>query len=125
MTRSRELPAVALLPNGSVLVAGGSFAGGSADVYDPSTARFTATATPIAGIGSNAASLPDGRVLVAGGRAGSVMTAAAETYSLPQGEFTPVGSMTAARWFPIMTTLLDGRVLVVGGAGRQAELFTP
>jgi large repetitive protein len=36
----------------------------------------------------------------------------------PTGSFSPAGSLTEARWGHTATVLSDGRVLVVGGAGR-------
>jgi 6-phosphogluconolactonase (cycloisomerase 2 family) len=39
--------------------------------------------------------------------------------------FTPVGRMTASRKCHSATLLNDGRVLIVGGAGKTAELFDP
>jgi Ca2+-binding RTX toxin-like protein len=77
MSVPRESAAAAPLPEGRVLVTGGSYYDGSyhflssAEVFDPATNSFSS-----AGIGSMttarwltaAAALPDGRVLVAGGR---------------------------------------------------------
>ncbi len=81
-----------------------------------------------------AASLLDGSVLLVGGEptTGEVGTplASAELYSPADGRWTEVGSMATARgWGHTATTLLDGRVLVVGGtefAGLpSAELYDP
>jgi len=83
--------------------------------------------------------LPDGRVLIAGGRtfngdAPSASVPTAELYSPSTRGWTSAGSMTSARAFHTAALLNDGRVLVCGGHSgptfnRQqlstAEIFTP
>src|SRR3954447_11009973 len=66
------------LPDGRVLVAGGSYNDGtehslaSAEVFNPAAGAFTPiNAMGVARVRAAAASLPDGRVLVAGGNDGS------------------------------------------------------
>src|SRR5205807_2524467 len=60
-----------LLLNGKVLVAGGLSAGSSAQLYDPTTGKWTATGPMASNRSSHTAtSLLNGRVLVAGGSAG-------------------------------------------------------
>lgn len=85
--------------------------------------------------------LQDGRVLIAGGTtvpdkyADALDTA--EIFDRPTEKVTPAtGSMSAPRWQDTAVTLLDGRVLVVGGAclsnmsacngdATTADLFDP
>jgi hypothetical protein len=89
-------------------------------------------------VGQTATLLPDGRVLVAGGRSfdGDVpaSVATAEVYSLNIGIWSTTGNMSVARAFHTATPLNDGRVLVCGGHSgvtfnRQelstAEIYTP
>lgn len=75
------------------------------------TARYAHTATR----------LPDGQILVAGGHtvSGSIssMTARAEIYNPSTGVFSSIGSLVTARGEHAAASLLDGRVLVVGGLG--------
>src|SRR5262249_28716809 len=61
-----------LLPNGTVLVAGGVGGGSSAELYDPGTGTWTATGSMgTARFNHTATLLPDGKVLVAAGSNGN------------------------------------------------------
>jgi len=79
-----------------------------------------------------AAPLPDGRVLVVGGRDGSLVeTNTAEIYNPVTGTWTPTASMSASRFSPATAPLPDGRILVAGGRNAMgtvlasAEIFDP
>jgi len=119
-----------LLSNGEVLVAGGdsSSLGGnylsSAELYNPSTGRWTLTgsmATPRQS--HQAVLLQNGQVLVAGGGNASGTLASAELYDPSTGIWTPTGSMITARAGFSLTLLTDGEVLAV--QGTSAELYNP
>jgi alkanesulfonate monooxygenase SsuD/methylene tetrahydromethanopterin reductase-like flavin-dependent oxidoreductase (luciferase family) len=79
-------------------------------------------------------SLPDGRVLAAGG-VDPVYTpqAAAELFDPSTGAWTATGSLTVATMWPAIQVLPDGRVLIAGGglsatADRVTaicEIYTP
>jgi hypothetical protein len=78
--------------------------------------------------------LPDGRVVVSGGRAYGGSDAEvyldAELYDPATGTWTATKDMTRARGGHTATLLPDGRVLVAGGARgavetSSAELFDP
>jgi hypothetical protein len=79
--------------------------------------------------------LNDGRVLVAGGQSAPLVSssalASAELYDPVSGNFSPTGSLNAARTQQTATLLLNGMVLVAGGrdssgnALATAELFDP
>jgi len=78
--------------------------------------------------------LPDGRVLVAGGKAGlgpRPVLSSAELYDPSTGIWTATSSMSAARQIATATRLADGRVLVAGGRGSSgrsttsAEIYDP
>jgi sarcosine oxidase gamma subunit len=129
MTAHRSGPTATFLSDGSVLIAGGQGgdAGGdvvaSAEVYDPTTGKFTATgAMASARSDHTATALSDGRVLIAGGANGSGVLASAELYDPKTGKFCPTGAMTAARDGPTATLLSDGRVLVAGG---ETDVMSP
>ena len=102
MIAARAGHTATLLADGRVLVAGGSGSAeesacqchaplGSAELYDPSTGTWSATASMVAvRSGHTATLLPDGRVLVASGNGmeigiGSVMLASAELYDPGSG----------------------------------------
>jgi Ca2+-binding RTX toxin-like protein len=141
MSVPRTAAAAAPLPDGRVLVAGGepnlfNDIHSSAELFNPATNTFSS-----AGIGSMsvprgnpaAAPLPDGRVLVAGGRAYNVgELSSAEVFDPATNSFSSagIGSMSVPRSGAVAAPLPDGRVLVAGGGqgvgtGGSAEVFNP
>jgi hypothetical protein len=133
MNVARAEHTATLLPNGKVLITGGTdgasqvFA--SAEIYDPATGAFTPTGS-MAGSRSlhTATLLPNGQVLITGGSSTtSTFTpqATAELYAPSSGTFTPTGSMFFPRGDHAATLLPNGKVLIVGTAGRQAEIYDP
>ncbi|MBV8467136.1 MAG: hypothetical protein JO218_14440 [Burkholderiales bacterium] len=73
--------------------------------------------------------LPNGNVLIAGGRtlqSGSLFqVSTAEIYDPSTGTFTPTGSMMYPRNLHVAATLFNGNILVAGGHTATAELFNP
>ncbi len=138
MTTARALHGLALLPDGKVLVAGGVNGSGdqsSAEIFDPASGKFTATGSmaetrQFCGLANHPVTLKNGKVLIAGGYNGQVLSTA-ELYDQSSGTFSQTGSMSAERWCPTVTLLTDGKVLVAGGysqtGGYQntAELYDP
>jgi autotransporter-associated beta strand protein len=117
-----------LLPNGMVLVAGGTVDGsGLSELYDPASGTWANTGSLTTPRGGQTATLlPSGKVLIAGGSLGFGPTASAELYDPASGTWTPTGNMTTARDFHTATLLGNGKVLVVGGPGiSTAELYDP
>ncbi len=123
MSGSQDEHTATLLPDGTVLSAGtfssAGWGGGMwADIYDPGTGLFTPTAGAPVGrdAGQTATLLASGRVLLAGGYLGNVVTTnTAELYDPTIGTFAPTASMAEDREQHTATLLLDNRVLIVGG----------
>jgi hypothetical protein len=70
-----------------------------------------------------ATSLPDGRVLLAGGFGPCCSTATAETYDPRTGSWSPAGVMSVPRGRHDAVLMKDGRVLVAGGLVADDVLF--
>ncbi len=130
--------AATLLNDGTVLVTGGAgprldgvYSKG-AEIYSPSSNRWTKVDPMAAPRGFHeAALLPDGRVLVAGGLTlpanTRYVTSSAEIYDPQAGNWAPTGDMVIARSTgPFGSALLpDGTFLIVGGRSFTAELYSP
>ena len=122
--------AVALLPNGKVLFAGGNTGAGytgdltSANLYDPATGTFSATGSMVSGWGETATVLRNGIVLILGQTRslpiGSLPATlpSAELYDPATGTFSMTGPYTAPGG--TATLLHDGHVLVLGGSLGEA-----
>jgi WD40 repeat protein len=135
MAVARNGQVAVLLEDGRVLIVAGS-GDDTAELYDPQTGAFGQTG-PMDGLGTSGVTadlLPDGQVLVAGGRDNSLdqkPVAAAVLYDPETGKFAPTGSMAQARSDQTATLLPDGRVLIAGGIGSSgdrlasAELYDP
>ncbi|MGC2695965.1 MAG: kelch repeat-containing protein [Candidatus Angelobacter sp.] len=126
-TGSMEFPrykqGAALLPDGKVLVAGGSNEDGrqtmysNTEIFDPQTGMFV-PGTPMKfkrfKLISSVVALTDGRILIAGG------AERAEIYNPARETFTPLGGDPLDGFlFSTATLLRDGRVLLVNGYGRH------
>lgn len=129
MSRHRSEHAAVLLHDGRVLLVGGSGsdAGPAAELFDPTTGQFSAAAPmPLAPVGSaggglNTILLSDGRVLLleAVGE-GAELTTTIQFYDPATDEFTIGTSVPSPRQAHRIALLGDGRVLIVGGWGRDA-----
>ncbi|OJH36916.1 Kelch repeat-containing protein [Cystobacter ferrugineus] len=73
--------------------------------------------------------LPNGKVLVVGGKNVDATLATVEVYDPATGTWSPTGSMTTPRYSHTATLLPNGKVLVVGGIGSgflaTAEVYDP
>jgi Kelch motif/Galactose oxidase, central domain len=113
-----------ILPDGRVLIAGGSderdWSGNlnSAEVYDPRTGKFAPT-SPMNDSRfklPEAAQLPAGKLLVAGG------SKEAEIFDPASGKFLVVSGQMNDKWhYMTETTLRDGRVLLAGGYANNDQ----
>ncbi|HEX8228670.1 MAG TPA: kelch repeat-containing protein [Chloroflexia bacterium] len=114
-----------LLSDGQVFITGGSdnrdWNGryGSSLLYDPARGTFSPAgqmSTARFKLRDAIATLPDGKILIAGG------ATAVELYDPKSGAFTSVqGALDTARLYQTATTLMDGRVLIVGGYDNHIE----
>jgi hypothetical protein len=119
MLTARYKHSAGLLPDGRVLIAGGSDARdwhgqlSSAEIYDPHTGKFSATTSLSDSrfkLPEEAAQLPSGQLLIAGG------STTVEIYDPLSGKFLlAAGRMHDARHFMTATKLYDGSVLLAGG----------
>jgi len=121
-----------LLPDGDVLVAGGTQGFNSsgsdrvtamAELYNPNTETWSATGSlNVAREEATATLLPDGKVLVAGGFGFDTNAlTSAELYDPSTGIWSLTGSLKQARGAATATLLPDGQVLVAGGAPNTAN----
>jgi hypothetical protein len=131
MTTPRADPTAALLPDGRVLIAGGEEScgnpGGTAELFDPNTGRFTATGSMLTQGSGFATLLDNGKVLFAGGGKPEP-----ELYDPLTGTFSLTGPYAEQMCDPdclqivfagaTATLLPDGRVLI---ASPAAELYDP
>ncbi len=138
MTVARSDHASVLLPDGRVLVMGGTDSVNvlkSSELFDPSTETWRASGDmKAARRGHSATLLADGKVLVTGGFDGKAALATAEIYDPSTGVWTAtLGPMTSSRRFHSATLLNDGKVLIAGGVvgplvtadPKATELYTP
>lgn len=134
-----------LLPDGHVLVTGGTNDNGalsyrlaSAELYDPVAGTWAPTHDMTEVRSSHTATLlGDGRVLVVGGYGGDAISASAELYDPTTGSWTAAGKLSAPFIGSTAALLPGGRVLVAGGmdtrplnasdapASATAELYDP
>lgn len=125
MSGIRINPAIALLPNGKVLVAGGRTSNdssdpplGTAEIYDPATGAFSPTGSMPADLAGSefARSLPGGKVLVLGRTNGT-----AALYNPANGTFTQTGTMVKPGFVENATVMSDGRVLIIGASNYSSS----
>jgi hypothetical protein len=132
MRSPRVFHVAALLPDGKVLLAGGSdledSSGGATDtaeLYDPAAQTFSDSANNLSSprYAAAAAVLGDGSLLVVGGDSHTGATASADLFNPATGKFAPTtGAPVAARVFHCAALMPDGTVLIAGGNGSTGRL---
>lgn len=132
MATARSFHTATLLPNGKVLIAGGSNASGgslsNAEVYDPTTGTFSPAngGMPNKATGHTATLMNNGKVLIAGGGNSST-----QVYDPVTNSFSSIGGMSEQRSFHTATLLANGKVLLAGGSGNNgsptntAQIYDP
>ena len=149
LSSPRDAPAVVALPDGGALLTGGAAgenigwsAFSSTYIFDPTTRSWSRSGLlNTARTATAAALLLDGRVLVAGGMFLDRTSPdpprpldTSELWDAGSATWTRTGGLAATRIGASAVTLLDGRVLVVGGVASQksapihqasAEVYDP
>lgn len=133
---SRSVHSATLLPDGTVLIAGGMTNGeqflDSAEIFDPSTNTFYPTGSLTVPRSTHAAILlHTGKVLVMGGY-GQGRLSSTDLYDPATRTFSPAGTMNAPREGFTATLLTTGQLLIAGGYGStyresldSAEVYDP
>jgi N-acetylneuraminic acid mutarotase len=129
LATARSFPASALLADGRVIVAGGEYHKDPVDtvlatseVFDPATGKWVKTgALKVARWDAMAATLADGRVLVAGGHTAADAVADTEIWDPATGSWTAIGP-TPIWGGSVLVPLGDGGALLAGAeiAGGKA-----
>jgi hypothetical protein len=118
-----------LLGNGKVLIVGGLDPNGvtplglTAEIFDPATSTFTATASPavpraLCGL----VTLANGNALAVGNDSNDNT---AEIYDQTAGTWSPAGTLVVGQVLPSLIALANNTVLVIGGGTSDVELFDP
>ena len=124
MALARSGQTTTQLPDGTVLVAGGTAAADKAEIYNPGTGTFSVTTSAMNSTRKNhtATLLSDGKILFTGGSDGPNTLSTAELYDPSSGVFTvTAGTMVHARQNHSAALLTDGRVLILGGSNPTED----
>jgi hypothetical protein len=142
MNYARDAHAASLLRNGQVLITGGAMAGGpegaitlqNAELYDPPSRTFiNIDRMRWQRFGQSSTLLPNGMVLIAGGRRFLGLNSA-ELYNPQTRSFMPTGPLMLPHYLHTATLLPNGKVLIAGGwdvtgpspiGMKDAELYDP
>jgi chitodextrinase len=106
-----------LLATGEILAWDGQDFGNQARVWSPATGTFTSVPNSLTNIFcAGHCLLPDGRALVAGGHNGAhIGLPDTNLFDPATRTWSRVAPMAVGRWYPTVTGLPDGRMLVTAG----------
>ncbi|MFZ0323698.1 MAG: hypothetical protein WAN48_06155 [Actinomycetes bacterium] len=137
MHQRRTGGAMAVLPHGRVLIAGGFHRGGSlaeAEIYDPRGGRWKVTGSLRASRDvstKSTATLPNGDILVAGGQFEiwnphwhGYYLSSAERYVVASHRWRPAGDVSG-RDNPILFQLPNQQILAIATKGRHVDRYQP
>jgi concanavalin A-like lectin/glucanase superfamily protein/galactose oxidase-like protein/Big-like domain-containing protein len=115
-----------MLRTGKVLMFSGSYTFSAPErVWDPATGAITLVPNPFYNLFcAGQAQLPDGNILVAGGHDPAGLGAAnANIFNPVSQTWSSLPNMSFRRWYPTVTGLPDGRMLVTSGAQTCLTCF--
>ncbi|PYE53158.1 Kelch repeat-containing protein [Deinococcus yavapaiensis] len=116
-----------LLPNGKVLLTGGSNEQTATELYDPATNTFVAGPNMTVNRREHTATLlPNGKVLIAGGFhiGDPYASRATDLYDPVTNTITPGPTLTVGRYDHSATLLQNGKVLIASGQGLGGTILT-
>lgn len=140
MKYTHDFSAFAKLANGRYLLAGGSSDRGvpayaTSEIYNPNSNTFTASGKMVRfRAGAGAATLSNGKVLIAGGWwIHNDAHTYGEIYDPAKGTFKATGPLKVPRAYPLVFPTKDGKAVVAGGQAPQGnpgyiekvELYNP
>lgn len=108
---------VSQLPDSRILLSEGQSLGNDARTWDTLTNSFSTVPVPANIFCSGHEQMADGRIFVAGGHNGGahIGLPTGNVFDPSNDTWTILPNMTYPRWYPTVTTLPDGRELVLSG----------
>jgi hypothetical protein len=106
----------ALLPDGRILMSDGQSDGFTAIVWNPTTNTTDSVPAPVNIFCGAWEQMADGRILAVGGwNGGHIGIPAANIFDPTTEQWTVLSNMAFQRWYPTVTMLPDGRLIVTSG----------
>jgi N-acetylneuraminic acid mutarotase len=109
-----------LMENGKVLIVGDA-TNGTIEVFDPQTEQFSTLPHTLTLNSHTALLLPDGRVMVMGGRAGAIPLRTVSLYNPAVNAWSTTGNLASAHGNHSAVLLPDGRPVVIGGMSGSSS----